>query len=154
MTKSNKNMKKIFSMAMMAALLLSCAHKQPEEALDTDIIHNPQSAQGYDASEKMPVISFDEDLHDFGRLTVGENISYSFKFTNKGNADLVISGCSATCGCTVASYPKDRIAPGKSDYVTVSFSSEGRRGQQFQEVTVMSNAQPSRTKLKIRAEVK
>ncbi|MDY5968432.1 MAG: DUF1573 domain-containing protein [Bacteroidales bacterium] len=147
-------MKKVFPMVMVAAaVLLSCGHKQ-EEAVDTDIVHNPQSAQGYNTSEKMPIITFDEDLHDFGRLTVGENISYSFKFTNTGNADLVISGCNATCGCTVASYPKERIAPGQSDYITVSFSSEGRRGQQFQEVTVMSNAQPSRTKLKIRAEIK
>ena len=139
--------------AALAALLASCGSRQ-QEAMDTDIIHNPQSAQGYDEGEKMPVISFEEDMHDFGRLTMGENISYSFKFTNKGNADLIISGCSATCGCTVASYPKDRIAPGSSDYITVSFSSEGRRGQQFQEVTVMTNAQPSRTKLRIRAEVK
>lgn len=73
--------------------------------------------------------------------------------THTGNADLIISGCSATCGCTVPSYPKERIAPGKDGYVTVSFNSTGKSGQQYQEVTVVSNAQPSRTKLKITAQV-
>ena len=72
---------------------------------------------------------------------------------NNGKADLIIRSCSATCGCTVASYPKDRIAPGGEGYVTVSFNSSGKSGQQYQEVTVVSNAQPARCKLKITAQV-
>ena len=84
----------------------------------------------------------------------GENISYSFKFTNTGNADLVISGCDASCGCTVAEYPHERIAPGKTGYITVSFKSKGMSGQQMKEVIVASNAQPARTKLRISATVR
>ncbi len=119
-----------------------------------DIIKNPNSAQGYDTGEKMPVITFETDMHDFGQLMAGENISYSFKFTNTGNDDLVISGCDASCGCTVADYPRERIAPGESGYVTVSFKSQGMSGQQMKEVTVVTNAQPSRTKLRIIASVR
>lgn len=121
------------------------------DKVDTDLIHNPSSASGYDESAKMPAISFDKEQHDFGRLTQGENVSYSFKFTNTGKADLIIYGCSATCGCTVADYPHDRIKPGQSDYVKVSFNSTAKHGQQFQEVTVSTNAQPSSVKLKILA---
>ena len=83
---------------------------------------------------KMPQISFESDMHDFGQLMAGENISYSFKFTNTGNADLVISGCDASCGCTVADFPHERIAPGKSNYITVSFKSQGMSGQQVNSV--------------------
>ena len=101
----------------------------------------------------MPVISFDNDMHDFGRLSAGESISYSFHFRNTGNADLVITGCSASCGCTIADYPKGRIAPGNDGYITVTFKSAGKSGQQLQEVTVVTNAQPSRVKLKIMAQV-
>lgn len=145
-------MKKTILLILSATLLLS-ACKGKEKAADVDLIHNPMSAQGYDEKTKMPVISFDSNSHDFGRLSSGETISYSFHFQNTGNADLIISNCTATCGCTVADYPKGRIAPGADGYVTVTFKSIGKVGQQFQEVTLVTNAQPSRHKLRITAQV-
>lgn len=145
---------KILSIALAATLLLAaCDAKKDHDDISVDIIKNPNSAQGYDNKAKMPVMTFDSELHDFGRLSAGENISYSFHFRNTGNADLVISSTSATCGCTVADYPKGRIAPGADGYVTVTFNSAGKSGQQYQEVTVVSNAQPARNKLKITAQV-
>lgn len=138
-------------LSVAALTLAGCRHQAADS--DIDLIRNPQSAQGYDEKEAMPVMTFDTDVHDFGRLSSGESISYSFHFRNTGNADLVISGASATCGCTVADYPKQRIAPGGEGYITVTFKSAGKSGQQFQEVTVVTNAQPSRVKLKILAQV-
>lgn len=133
--------------------MAGCGGNGKGEEIGVDLINNPNSAAGYDESAKMPVMTFDQDLHDFGRLSAGENISYSFHFRNTGKSDLIISSCSATCGCTVASFPRERIAPGGEGYITVSFNSSGKSGQQYQEVTVVSNAQPSRTKLKIMAQV-
>lgn len=135
-------------------LLLTFGACKQNTTANVDIIHNPNSAEGYDESEKIPKISFESDMHDFGQLTAGENISYSFKFTNTGNADLVISGCDASCGCTVADYPRERIAPGKSNYITVSFKSQGMSGQQVKEISVFSNTQPAMTKLRIMAQVR
>lgn len=146
-------MRKTLLMLALAASLLPVACRNNATDTDVDLIRNPKSAQGFDTAEKMPVIMFDSDIHDFGRLSAGENISYSFHFRNTGTADLIISNCSATCGCTVADYPKGRIAPGGEGYVTVTFKSAGKSGQQFQEVTVLTNAQPARTKLKITAQV-
>lgn len=146
-------MKKSFYVFVSCFLLLASCGQKGESDADVDLIRNPQSAQGYDNTVKMPELTFDQDMHDFGRLSAGENISYSFHFRNTGTADLVISNCSATCGCTVADFPRHRIAPGEEGYVTVTFKSAGKAGQQFQEVTVVSNAQPSRTKLKIVAQV-
>lgn len=149
------DMKRRCSVLLLGLVLLTLAGCRTKAADDTDVdlIRNPQSAQGYNDKQAMPVLAFDSDLHDFGRLSAGESISYSFHFRNTGNADLVISGCSATCGCTIADYPKQRIAPGGEGYITVTFKSAGKSGQQFQEVTVVSNAQPSRAKLKILAQV-
>ena len=149
------DMKRRCSVLLLGLVLLTltgCRTKTVDDT-DVDLIRNPQSAQGYDDKQAMPVLTFDSDIHDFGRLSAGESISYSFHFRNTGNADLVISGCSATCGCTIADYPKQRIAPGGEGYITVTFKSAGKSGQQFQEVTVVSNAQPSRAKLKILAQV-
>lgn len=143
-------MRKVIAILLLAAMAAGCGRHR--EA-DVDIIRNPRSAQGYDSSAPMPVIAFDEDMHDFGRLSAGENISYSFHFRNAGNADLVISSASATCGCTVADYPRGRLAPGAEGYVTVTFKSAGKSGQQFQEVTVVTNAQPATSKLRIVAQV-
>lgn len=138
--------------ATLLFALSGCKGKTNQDA-DVDLIRNPRSAQGYNSEEKMPVLTFDSDMHDFGRLSAGESISYSFHFRNTGSADLVISSTSATCGCTVADYPKGRIAPGGEGYVTVTFKSAGKAGQQFQEVTVVSNAQPAVSRLKIMAQV-
>lgn len=142
----------LFASIIMSMVLVSCHNG--DKAIDTDIIKNPNSAQGYNEGEKMPKIVFETDMHDFGQLMAGEVISYSFKFTNTGNADLVISGCDASCGCTVADYPRERIAPGKNGYITVSFKSQGMSGHQMKEIIVASNAQPARTRLTITATVR
>ena len=151
--KQDSMLKRLNTIILLGCLLLAACGGNKSEKLDVDLINNPNSAEGVDGNAAIPVMTFDQELHDFGRLSSGENISYGFHFRNTGNADLVITGCSATCGCTVASYPKERIAPGGEGYVTVSFNSSGKMGTQYQEVTVMSNAQPSRTKLKITAQV-
>ena len=147
------NFKPILLVSLFCSLMIISCHNGNED-IDTDLIKNPNSAQGYDEGERMPQITFETDMHDFGQLMAGEVISYSFKFTNTGNADLVISGCDATCGCTVADYPHERIAPGKTGYITVSFKSQGMSGQQMKEIIVASNAQPSRTRLRITATVR
>ena len=55
---------------------------------------------------------------------------------------------------TVPDRDQDGIICDRNDgYITVTFKSAGKSGQQFQEVTVVSNAQPSRQKLKIIAQV-
>ena len=137
--------------ATMALLLAACGGKKDDVGLD--LIHNTQTVDGKGSGENMPSIRFDRDVHDFGRLTANENVSYSFHFVNAGKADLLIGGCAATCGCTVADYPRERIAPGKDGYVKVSFKSAGMSGRQVKEVIVSTNGDPSRVKLRIMAEV-
>ena len=149
-------MRKMMLLALVCLTFgfVACNGGGNTEEFDVDLIQNPNSASGYDATQPMPSIMFDKDLHDFGRITQGESLTYSFHFRNTGNANLIISSCSATCGCTVADYPRKRIAPGEDGYISVSFNSQGKVGQQYQEITVSSNAQPSRYVLKITAQVK
>jgi hypothetical protein len=61
-------------------------------------------------------IKFDKTTHDFG--TFSENnpiVSCTFKFTNIGDAPLVIHQAVASCGCTVPEYPGTYHA-GKNRY--------------------------------------
>lgn len=142
---------RLLFVALLSLMLCACGGKKNDIGLD--LIHNTQTIDGNGNSEKMPSIKFDRDSHDFGRLTANENVAYSFHFVNAGEADLIIGGCSATCGCTVADYPRERIAPGGEGYVKVSFKSAGMSGRQVKEVTVSTNGEPSRVKLRILAEV-
>lgn len=156
MKKMHNPQQKSIGMHLAVLLIVACgvfASCGGKKAADIDLINNPNSAEGYDSKAAVPVLLFDSNKHDFGRLTPNESISYSFHFKNTGNADLIISGTDASCGCTVADYPHGRIAPGGDGYVTVTFGTRGKSGQQLHEVTVMSNAQPSRQVLRIMAMV-
>ncbi|MBP8042442.1 MAG: DUF1573 domain-containing protein, partial [Bacteroidales bacterium] len=68
-------------------------------------------------------------------------------------SDLIISEAKATCGCTVADYPRTPIKPGAESGISVSFNSEGRKGIQHKTVTLVANTQPSTKVLTIKAEV-
>jgi Protein of unknown function (DUF1573) len=98
-------------------------------------------------------IKFDTDMHDFGEVTEGEKVSYSFKFTNTGKGPLVITGIASSCGCTVGEYTHDTIKSGKQGDVTVSFDSWKRVGFQQKSVTVNSNTNPSFQILRFKAMV-
>lgn len=149
------DMKKIAFLMAMGMMLWGCGdgkseiqdgEKKSDNSIAEDLVDN------FD-SENSAKITFDEEMHDFGNLSAGERVSYGFHFRNTGKKDLIISGCKASCGCTVPSYPKGRIAPGKDGYLTVSFNSSGKAGETYEEVTVVSNAQPGRQTLRIHAKV-
>ena len=54
-------------------------------------------------------VEFEKDVHDFGTMKQYGDASTEFKFTNTGNAPLIISNAKGSCGCTVPSWPKEPI---------------------------------------------
>jgi hypothetical protein len=86
------------------------------------------------------VISFKENSKDFGDIVQGQKVEHTFVLTNTGKSPLVISNVAATCGCTVPSWPKEPVAPGKSAEIKVSFNSTGKMGKQNSVVRIYSNA--------------
>lgn len=100
-----------------------------------------------------PVISFDKDQHQFGTIFSGERVVYSFRFTNTGDAPLIITGTRSSCGCTAGDYTKDPVAPGQQGFVSVEFNSAGRSGFQSETLWVMTNSEPPDHRLHITAEV-
>lgn len=107
-----------------------------------------------DLVENETVIKFDSDHKDLGRLQDGERVTTSFRFTNTGNYPLLISEVKGNCGCTVADYPINPIAPKESGMVTITYDSKGSKGLRIsKDVTVVANTRPTRTKLYITAQV-
>ncbi|WP_157986556.1 DUF1573 domain-containing protein [Chitinophaga alhagiae] len=92
---------------------------------------------------KVAVMTFEKEVHDFGKVTQGEVVEYSFKFTNTGNKDLLIQKAEASCGCTVPEWPKEPIKPGESSYMKVKFDSHGRpEGYTEKELFIQANTNP------------
>jgi hypothetical protein len=100
-----------------------------------------------------PVITFKSSEHIFGKVQAGEKVGCIFTFTNTGDADLVISSATASCGCTVPKYDKRPVPPGSSGTIEVSFDTSGREGMQTKTVVVQSNAENKLVILRIIAEV-
>ena len=119
--------------------------------LSTDLVTSPKSAT--QTSDKQAIIEFEKEEHDFGTLLQGEVVSYSFHFTNTGNVPLIISQVTSSCGCTVANYSHDPIAPGKSGVIQATYNSAGHHGFQSRFLTVMSNTIPAKHTLRIKGKV-
>ena len=132
------------------AILSACGSDSGK--IPADVVNNPVSAKG-NSENDLPVIAFDKQEHDFGKLIQGEKVTYNFKFKNTGKTDLLISQVHSSCGCTVPDFPEEPIEPGKSGMIKVTFDSEGRSGIQNKAVTIVSNCQPNQTILKIKAKV-
>ena len=130
---------------ILVVILASCSGKKTEEGIDSSLVKVN--------SGNLPVIKFEETEHDFGKITQGERVKYSFQFTNEGSSSLVVSNVSTTCGCTIADKPKDPIPPGKSGKIEVEFNSEGKKNIVERKITVVSNCEPNATTLTIKAEV-
>lgn len=92
------------------------------------------------ASLKAPKIVFKEDVHDFGKVPRGPELQYNFKFTNKGNANLIIERVQTSCGCTGATVgEKTDYKKNESGEIKVNFSTQGREGHQEKTIIIYSN---------------
>ena len=122
-------------------------------SLSANLVMNEKTAESEREKSVMPDFSFEKELHDFGQLVDGEKVSYSFKFTNTGDAPLIISNAKGSCGCTVPNWSRNPIAPGESGSIDVTFDSSGRSGKQNKAITLTANTNPSRKVLNITSEV-
>ena len=72
--------------AFISALFLMVACAEEEKEVTTDIVEN------------LTEIKFENELYDFGEITQGEKVKFTYQFTNVGESDLVISSAKGSCG--------------------------------------------------------
>ena len=104
------------------------------------------------AQEKVAKIDFKEDTIDYGEIAQGSNGLRVFEFTNTGNAPLVISNVSSSCGCTVPKWTSEPVQPGQKGTIEVKYDTK-RVGPIRKTVTVSSNAETPTVALKIKGKV-
>lgn len=145
--------------AMSMAILAACNNNKAQT--EDHSLHNhdavpeaaAQTAQPVNP-EEAPVMKFEKESHDFGVVTSGEKVKYSFKFKNTGKSPLIISNAEASCGCTVPEYPHEPIQPGGEGTISVVFDSANRVGMQNKLISVYSNAVPAVAELHLIGDVK
>ncbi|HEY5918212.1 MAG TPA: DUF1573 domain-containing protein [Chryseolinea sp.] len=93
-----------------------------------------------------------ETSFDFGKIKVNKPVTHEFSFINAGDTPLVITSVQASCGCTVAKYSKDAIAPGASGYVTATYNA-AKVGVFTKTVTVNANTGSGAVLLTVKGEV-
>ena len=143
-------MKKISLIALVSISLItfSCKEKATEKIENANV----EAAAVRDASaNKMAVMSFDKTFHDFGQITQGTPQQTVFTFTNTGDAPLIITDATSSCGCTIPDYPKNTpIAPGQQGQMVVNFNGSGQN-QVTKTINVQANIANGSELLKIQA---
>jgi hypothetical protein len=113
---------------------------------------NVSSVESADPSS-LGAFQFQEMEYDFGTIDEGKVIEHLFKFTNNGQAPLVISNITASCGCTSPDWTKTPVKPGDEGFVKVVFNSTAKTGTQAPTVTIQANTSPNVTRLRLKGNV-
>lgn len=99
-------------------------------------------------------IDFAKTEYDFGSIKEESGMAVTFfKFTNSGDAPLIISNVTASCGCTTPEWSKEPVAPGKSAEIKVGYNPKNRPGPFKKSISVYSNTQPALNVLIIKGDV-
>lgn len=99
-----------------------------------------------------PVITFEKLIHNYGNIEYGSKGECEFKFTNTGKEPLILQRPRSSCGCTIPTWPKQPIMPGKSAKIKVTYDTK-RIGPINKSVTILSNARNRAVILKIKGRV-
>lgn len=144
-------MKKIIVAAAAITVMVSCDVKRKDKiAGDTNI----DSAKTANAMNHPTSVQLIDSVYDFGTVTDGEKVEYSYRFKNTGSTPLVVVSATASCGCTVPEKPEKPIPPGETGFIKVVFNSSNRIGQNHKDITVIANTSPAFPVLKLTGEVK
>lgn len=98
-------------------------------------------------SGAVPTIYFPDTQHDFGKVSEGQKVNYTFRFVNKGQSELLIKDVKSSCGCTAALVSSNVIKPGQEGTIKVEFDTKNRSGKNSKTVTVQSNDPKDPTKI-------
>lgn len=158
-------MHKLIFILSLGVLLYSCdnnaskttntlpkADSNVQTKLSVDDINNPRTPSTNDLGE-LGILTFTDTLHDFGTIKEGDVVTYDFEYTNTGKSGCIITEARASCGCTVPEFSQDIIKPGQKGAITVKFNSDGKKGENYKNVTVRSNANPGEQNIAIKAKV-
>ncbi len=127
---------------LLAILLIFSVFSCKEDASKRVKDENLNIAKERDSKKvtELPKLTFKSKEFDFGTINEGDIANAVFEYQNTGKSDLIISNARASCGCTVADYPKNTpIKPGEKGVIKAVFDSKGKRNNQNKSITFSTN---------------
>ncbi len=118
-----------------------------------DKIADDAAKQQEQALKDTTSVQLIDSAYNFGKVTDGEKVEFSYRFLNTGTKPLIVTNATASCGCTVPQKPERPILPGETGFIKVVFDSKNRIGTAHKTITVTSNAQPGFPELLLTGEV-
>ena len=85
-----------------------------------------------------PIMKLETLDVDYGTIEKNADPYREVKFTNVGNQPLLLKSARGNCGCTVPTWPRDAIMPGKSDVIKIRYATN-RPGPFHKKVTIVTN---------------
>lgn len=140
-------MRKIIAFLLIATILISCDSRRKDKIADDNVT---QSEKALKQTTSVQII---DSSYNFGKVTDGEMVEYSYRFKNTGANPLVVIEAHASCGCTIPQKPEKPIMPGEIGFIKVQFDSKGRVGNAYKTITISSNAKPEFPQLVLTGDV-
>ena len=88
---------------------------------------------------KVPKITCNETVFDFGEKLDTKFLDHTFFIKNDGDAPLIISSVRPSCGCSVISLSDNTIPPGEKAELIAHTSLAGQRGKFQKSIVLQSN---------------
>ena len=95
---------------------------------------------------------FKSEVIDYGDIQKGSDGVRTFQFKNVGTEPLIIDNVYSSCGCTVPTWTKAAIAPGKTGEIQVKYDTS-RIGPIRRTITIYSNTDEPVRAVKIKGRV-
>jgi hypothetical protein len=133
----------IIALLVVSSILTACDKGNAAAKIDKEKLETAKS-RDVDIKKGAASISFENKEYDFGTVAEGEIVETTFKVTNSGKTDLVISDAKVTCGCTVPVWPKEAIKPGETKDIKVRFNTNGKKNRQQKNITLITNTESGR----------
>ena len=83
-------------------------------------------SHGFATATILSSVKWKAESIDLGEIPVGKPVTIEYEFTNTSNAAVIVTNAQASCGCTVADYPKTPIAAGKTAKITATFNAAAK----------------------------
>ena len=85
-----------------------------------------KKSNGFSTCTFLSSVKWKSESIDLGEIPQGKPATIEYEFTNTSNAAVIVTNAQASCGCTVADYPKTPIAAGKTAKITATFNAAAK----------------------------
>ncbi len=121
----------LFFILVSAFIAASCNNEEKKPA---DVLAIMQD------SSKFTTIQWLDSAVDFGSKKMGDIVNITFTCKNTGNKPLYLYNVHPSCGCTLADYTKEPIAPGQEGKINAQFDTKkSHPGAVYKAIFVTTN---------------